>query len=187
MSKGVLNIQTKRMDQILKQFGSIGGKVPLALSRALNRSSQTARAEAVRQVRDQYTAKAKTVRDTIKITKANPNHLQAKITSIGSPLRLYNFKVSPKRPSPKRTTPINVEVKKGSSKSLPGAFVANVKNGNTGVFSRVSDARLPIKQLYGPAVPIMMNNEDVVAAVTEKAQNTLENRIGHEINRILGV
>jgi hypothetical protein len=187
MSKGVLNIQTKRMDQILKQFGSIGGKVPLALSRALNRSAQTARSESVRQVRDQYTAKAKTVRDTIRITKANPNQLQAKITSIGSPLRLYNFKVSPKKPSPKRTTPINVEVKKGSSKSLPGAFVANVKNGNTGVFSRVSSARLPIKQLYGPAVPIMMNNDDVVNAVTQKAQSTLENRIGHEINRILGV
>lgn len=187
MSKGVFNIQTKRMNDILAEFAGIQGKVPLALSRAINRSVQTGRSEAVRQVRDQYTAKAKTIRDTIKITKANPNQLSAKITSIGSPLRLYNFKVSPKKPSPKRTTPINVEVKKGSSKSLPGAFVANVKNGNTGVFSRVSSARLPIKQLYGPAVPIMMNNEIVVDAVTQKAQATLENRIGHEINRILGV
>lgn len=187
MSQGVFNIQTKRMDEILKQFSDIQGKVPLALSRAINRSVQSARSEAVRQVRDQYTAKAKAIRDTIAITKANPNKLQATITSIGSPLRLYNFKVSPKNPSPKRTTPINVEVKKGSSKSLPGAFVAKVTNGNTGVFSRVSSARLPIKRLYGPAVPIMMNNDNVVEAVTKKAQTTLENRIGHEINRILGV
>lgn len=187
MSKGIVSIQTNRMSEILDQFAGIKGKVPLALSRAINRSTESARTAAITGVRDQYTAKAKTIRDTIKITKANQSNLQAKITSIGSPLRLYNFKVTPKKPSPKRTTPITVEVKKGSKKSLPGAFVAKVKNGNVGVFSRVSDARLPIKQLYGPAVPIMMNNNSVVDAVTKKAQETLENRIGHEINRILGV
>ncbi len=187
MTRGVINIKTDRMNEILGQFAGLKGKVPLALSRAINRSVSSAKSEAVRQARNAYTVKAATVRDTIRVSKASPNKLQAEVKSSGRSVRMYDFKVSPKNPSPRRRAPINVEIRRGSRKALKGAFVARMGNGTTGVFSRSSKARLPIEQLFGPAVPVMLNNDDVVNAVQERAEEQLERRIGHEINRVLGV
>ena len=50
---------------------------------------------------------------------------------------------------------------------------------------RVSSRRLPLKQLYGPAVPSMVKNEEVIERIQKEATETLEKRIDAEINNIL--
>lgn len=187
MSKrGVVNINTERTQQLISEFAGIEGKVPLALSRAINRSAAAAKSEATRQVRSQYTVKAGTVNQTIKVSRATPDRLEAKIESRGSNLRLIDFSVTPTKPSPRRRTATKAAVRRGAKKVISGAFVQRMPNGSAGVFRRTGKSRLPIEQLYGPAVPVMMNNDDVVKAVQERAEQQLESRISHEINRVLG-
>ena len=50
---------------------------------------------------------------------------------------------------------------------------------------RQGATRLPIKMLFGPSVPGLLNNEQVVDAVMEKLEETAESRLDHEILRIL--
>lgn len=186
MSRGIVSIDTNRIQEIMSDFSGLEGKVPLALSRAINRVTRSAKTEAVRQVRDEYTAKAGAINKTIKVTRANPNNLSAKIESRGSSMSLLDFRVNPKKPSPRRRSPITVEVRRGSKKPIEGAFVQRMGNGGVGVFARVGSARLPIRKLFGPAVPVMLNNDSVVEAVQRRAEEQLESRIGHEMNRVLG-
>lgn len=184
--RGVVSIDTARVNELIGEFAGIEGKVPVALSRAINRSTSAAKTEAVRQVRSEYTARAGTINETIKVTRANTNNLSAKIESRGSSLRMKEFRVNPKKPSPRRRSPITVEVRRGSKKTINGAFVQRMPNGSVGVYARTGRSRLPIRQLFGPAVPVMLNNDDVVAAVQSRAEQVLEQRIGHELNRVLG-
>ena len=78
--------------------------------------------------------------------------------------------------------------KSGGLKPLSGdpkAFIADMKSGHTGVWNRVSGSRLPIRQLYGPSVPQMAKNEEIMAKVNKEAGETLEKRINAEVANIL--
>lgn len=87
-------------------------------------------------------------------------------------------------------------------KRIKGAFAANVKAGNNyhaGIFKRAGKFDYPkkgryrgkgikrenIKQLVGPAVPQMIKNEAVLKSIREQAVKKLDERIDHEIKRIL--
>lgn len=199
MKKGVINIDSTRFNQILAEFSEFEGNVPIALSRAINRAVSSAKTEAVRTVRKNYTVKAGQVNKTIKITRSKPSNLEATIFSSGASIPLSDFKVSPSTVNPRRRTAVNVEVRRGSKATLNSAFIARMPNGKVGVFERTGSFRIAAKgshkgqrredidQLFGPAVPVMMNSDSVVDAVQRRAEQQLEDRIPHEINRILGV
>ena len=60
-----------------------------------------------------------------------------------------------------------------------------MKSGYTGVCNRVLSKRLPIKQLYGPSVPQMAKNEEIMEKINKESGETLEKRINAEVNNIL--
>ena len=62
------------------------------------------------------------------------------------------------------------------------AFIA--RSGFNGVYARKGKSRLPIQQLYGPAVPQMLSN-GVVKLITDEARATFAQRVDHEIDRVL--
>ncbi|MDT2292339.1 phage tail protein [Paenibacillus larvae] len=75
--------------------------------------------------------------------------------------------------------------KDGGKKAIPGAFIAQV-GGHIGAFKRVGKKRLPIQELYGPAVPVMLGNDVVKKHIETEAQKRLSERLNHELNRRLG-
>lgn len=175
--------QIKVIEQVLKNTPK---QVPLVVSRAINRAAYSGRTQAGKSVRKEYEVKHRTVISTIKVKKASPNDLQADFRSKGETLKLMDFKVRPGQPDPNRKNPINVTVRKNASKIFLGGFVAQMKSGHMNVFSRQSEKRFPIKGHYGPSVPQMIGNEDVIEEVETQASNTLESRLIHEINRLVG-
>lgn len=199
MTRGFVTIDSAKIQKILEEFGGIEVKVPAALSRALNRATSSAKSEAVRQVRKDYTVKAGRVNQTISVTRSSPEKLISSITSRGESIPLYDFKVSPKTINPRRKTKVSVEVRRGSRSALDSAFIARMPNGKVGVFERTGEfsiaqqgryrgqRRENIEQKFGPAVPVMMNSDSVVSAIQKRAEEQLEDRIPHELNRILGV
>ena len=82
----------------------------------------------------------------------------------------------------KRRKGIFVSVKKGSGDIVPRSFAYS----NT-YFQREGNPRLPIKRLFGPAVPQLFGNESIKEEVAEAAMRKYEERLRHEIGRLMGV
>ncbi len=81
--------------------------------------------------------------------------------------------------------PVSVSVKAGGGGGGLGRAFYQTMMGHLGIFERISQPRYPVRELYGPATPQMMQNEGVQSAVSNKIIETFEKRIDHEIAAIL--
>ena len=196
-------IKVTSVEEVQKRLGNFKSKTPLVLSRAINRAIQNVKKNMGKETADRYYISSSDVKDSIEIVNASKGRLKALAISGGDGIALSKFKISPKR-QVKRTKKggysprvYKAAVKKsGGLKPLDGepkAFIAIIKNSrkkegakdHTGVWTRKSGKRFPIKQLYGPSIPQMIKNEDIMSKVNKEASETLQKRIDAEINNIL--
>lgn len=194
----IINIDTKSFNAVLGDFAGITGKVDGALSKAINRAASSARAELIRQVTDEYTVKTTRVRQTLRVKRSTKNSLKASILSLGAPIQLVNFEVSPSTVNPRRRTPLKVSVRQGSKKTVPGIFFARDLNGKKRIFERSGNFHIAsrgnhsgqrreiLEAKFGPSVPQMADDENIVSAISEKATDVLQDRIDHEVTRLFG-
>ncbi|MEC0234070.1 phage tail protein [Paenibacillus kribbensis] len=167
--------QLSGMDKILKQ----------ATRSSINRATQRSKTELGRKIRERYVIKQSEATKTITVRKAGGLGLSSEIKTKGKTIPLINFSVNPKK-RPTKPKMVRAAVLRGSQrKSLKRAFISNM-GGHTGVFERVGKKRLPVRELRGPAVPEMANNEEVVAHVQEVYGDEMNKRMPHELNRLLG-
>lgn len=166
------------------------------LVRSLNKTITGVRTDAVSEIRKEITPKAKIIRDTFKLQKANYVKLSASVKSTGWPIPLIDYKARPVKRG------VTFQVRQSASRSLlPGAFIATMNSGHKGVFWReYRDShhagvikkkvrygalpvryRLPIRQRYGPAVPSVMESDKVMKPILEKAGNRLSKEIDHQL------
>ena len=162
--------------EIFDQLKNSDKQLEKALYFAKNRALNTDKTELARGVPKKYDKKQKTIRDR---TRVNKNTGEVSVT--GSPIRLFKFRVTPT--SPKRQL-VTASVKR-ASKSLPNAFVQQMRNGTIGVFERVGKSRYPIRQLYTVSAPQMAGNEEVLEGAMERASIVFDERLSHEIGRLL--
>ena len=162
--------------EIFDQLKNSDKQLEKALYFAKNRALNTVKTELARGVPKKYDTKQKTIRDR---TRVNKNTGEVSVT--GSPIRLFKFRVTPT--SPKRQL-VTASVKR-ASKSLPNAFVQQMRNGTIGVFERVRKSRYPIRQLYTVSAPQMAGNEEVLEGAMERASIVFDERLSHEIGRLL--
>ena len=159
----------------------VPAKLPIAISRAINRAVHAGRACAVREVRKEYTIKAGAVRESMSLSLSNKGELVGAIMSRGRPRSFSQFRLSPKRNTTggNRKQPL-VAVRKGGPLKPLGQFVYQGK-----VFSRVGSTCLPIEHKVGPAVPSLLKNAEIKAAVQKTIVSTFSKRLDHEMVRIL--
>lgn len=184
----MIPIPTVRVDEnmlndVRGRLGDMSDKAPQAISSALNRAVTTVASTISKEVRKEYIIKAADIKETLEKGKANKTNLSAIVKSRGNLIPLDRFKVSPRKVSPKRKTPIKIAVKKDAAKPLKGAFVGDIHG--IKVFKRSSRKRLPIDRLFGPSIPQMIGNEDVREKINTEGREMFERRLDHEINRIL--
>lgn len=182
---------TKGIDIRVSSFGNVEraerllsgvkGGATTALVRALNRASESGRTAAVRETTTRYTIKAKDIRPSIKLEKASKTNLTAGISSKGPriPLSAYLHKPKTDTTGAKRR-PVYVSVKKGSLKPLGQGFIWKGD-----VMQRVGKERHKITRRTGPALPMLLNNEEVVEKIMNTMNETTDKRLDHEINRLL--
>lgn len=181
MSDIQITAKSDEIEKAVKMLAGVPGGAQKALSLALNRSLDSAKSEAVRAVAEEYTVKQKQVRPTMRAKKSSASNLEAEIVSTGASLPLMEFKVAPRSDTTgNRRQPIRVQVKKGGGGKLTRSFIHKGR-----VYEREGETRLPIRPLSGPAVPVMLNNEQVVERVEKKAIETVEKRLDHEVGRLL--
>lgn len=191
----VIEVRVLNQKQIEKKLGDMKSKAPVVMARAINRAVTAAKTAMGKEASAKYYVTSGTVKSTVRLTRASAGNLRGIATSKDARVPLYKFKVSPKTPvrvtGRGRRSPsvYKAAVKKaGGYKPLDGspkAFVTGFKTGHSGVFERKSSSRLPIKELYGPAVPQMLKSEDVFPEIEKRTNEVLQNRLEHEISRLL--
>lgn len=182
-----VDVAEASLDRVQLLLAGIPGGVYKAVGSALARAAQAGRTEAKGAVTKEYAISSGTF-----ISYTNPiNHFQRSGKAGGLsvvfgfsghviPLLKFNTSVSGKN-----GTVATQVIRSHGKQALDKAFRATV-NGHTGIFEREGKERLPIRELFGPATTQMMySNEEVLDAVEEKMAAVYEQRIEHEILRIL--
>lgn len=172
--------QLMRVQDVLQHLPN---KIPQAVSLAINRASESTRTEAVRKAREDYVIQAGRVRETIDVRKSSASNLFASMRARGRPRALTYFKTNPSRPMPTRPrNQLFAQVKRAGGGTIRGAFIAKMRSGHIGVFNRGGSGLI---QRYGPSVPQMLESPTINKFIQDKAVETLNKRLEHEINRIL--
>lgn len=167
-------------------LGHIKNGAPRAINGALNRTIDGVKTDIVAHVRNTYDIKPGEVRKLLKATHSKPTTLQASIRAKGSRIPLIQFHVTPNKPGQQSSgTVLRASVKQSGGKPIPGAFVMKMSDGKLGVAMRVGKQRLPVKELYGPAIPQMIGEENIQKYVMNGADERFKKRIDHEIDRLL--
>lgn len=190
----ITEIKVSGMEDVERRLGNLKSKAPLVLSRAINRAISNVKKNSAKETSSRYYITSGEVKKTLRLVKASKSSLKAAVISSGSGIALSKFKVNPGttvryRGASRSPKVYRAGVKKsGGVKPLAGdpkAFIAVMKSGHKGVFERTSDASLPIKQLYGPSVPQIMKNQDILDVINKDAAETLQKRLDVEINNVL--
>lgn len=171
-----------RAGMFLKAFGS---QATSAVRKSLNRAITGVKMDAAREVRAIYNIKAADVKKTFTGSKSAGGSLRATARFSGNRTPLYRFGAQPARPTKRRPKAgVTVQVK-ASRKVVRGGFVARMKSGHVSLYKRLGEARLPIHELDGPAVPQMLNNEGVREKLRDAAADRFSRNLDHEMTYLM--
>jgi len=162
-----------------------------AIVRALNRTADSTKVEAARQIKASgFGVKVATIKKSLSVRKAVGDILQAEVHSRGRPIPLIEFNA---RQTKKGVT---ANVKRGR-KLWPGAFIATMSTGHTGVFTHKPGMQTgkrgkpihnrTIREEFGPGVPSQFGNTKIMAGLKEFARDEFIKRAAHEFKRLQGI
>lgn len=164
---------TIKMAQSLERMKT---RTPVAVARALNRTIESSRTQAVRSISaDLGGIRQKNIRDAMDLTKATPGKPEAALHVTGRRLPLMAFGA--------RQTTEGVTYKLPTGRNfVRSAFIAIMRSGHQGVFKRRTLKRLPIDELHGPSLPRVFTRDHVLAAVRSVARSDFLKNLKHELS-----
>jgi hypothetical protein len=197
----------KTIRDIKLQIGSVNSDiVGKAVAAAINRATVSARAVAVKEIKHNYNIDPKFLKEktgtkenrynAIKVWRANRNSLTGKIIAYGRPIPISAF------PYSQSGDGISVSIRKGQTKTFPGAFEATMKSGHKAVFGRAKYLKgvytqrhqrvkrfpnndLPITQIMTTSLRAAIMEPQVALLMSNKAQTVFANRFKHELLRLM--
>lgn len=152
--------------------------VQKAAVNAVNRTIITTRKEISKSARGRYVVKAAEVKRALSIDRAKGQSPRGAIIAKGAPLSLSAFRLRERKRGSMR-----VQVLRESGlRPVKGLFVKQFPRGYSGPMLRAQRARYPLASPYGPSVPKMVENQEVLEHVVPIAEETLNQRFLHEIS-----
>lgn len=181
----MIEITSETIERTQTLLAGIPKGAERAFSNAINRAVTRVKTKAFQDVRSVYGIKQSDLKaDTVtRVQKASTGNITGYVSFSGVKIPLYKFNVSPK--AAKKSKNIKAGVMKGSWTAFEHAFIAQMNSGHIGIFERESTERLPIKEIMGLSGAQMVQNEEIIDKLTEEAQEKVEERLQHEIERIL--
>ena len=150
-----------------------GEEAHRVIGRASKRAAIAARTAATKRIRAIYTIKARDLKARAKIMQKHSYtvlHIEGAMESVTK----YKAKA-------KKGKGVFVAIKKGKGSTVPRSFEYAGR-----FMQREGQSRLPIRGLYGPAVPQLFGNPAVIQAMEERGLEVFEQRLLHEFGRLLG-
>ena len=180
-----VDIAEDSLDRVANLLVDIHGGIYKAVGSALTRAASAGKTVAKRSVTKEYAIN----QSEFLARTQNVNHFIRQSDSGISvvfgfrgnviPLMKFNTRVN-------NNGQVVTQVKRsGAAATLDRAFAAQM-GGHRGIYERIGAERFPVRELFGPATPQMMySNEAVTDEMEDKMVKTYENRIDHEILRVL--
>ncbi len=176
----ITNEQIERVNAILSGIRNGSGRV---FANAINRALSTVQSKSGDTIREVYNIKKSDITGRQIVKRASSSDLAGGIEFAGTVIPLIKFRVSPSEP--KRKTVSASVLKAEAGKRLAEAYVADLGVYGVGVFERMTRKRESSMQLFGPSIAHMAENTNVLEKMEIVAQEKLNERIDHEIMRIL--
>lgn len=179
----------------LEDIDNLPEQIVRRAQQAINRTADRTRTSSDREIRNDLNFPAQYLRERLSVTKrAGAGSLEAVIAGRDRPTSLARFVTNRSRAAGKAG--LSVRVAAGASKSMPGAFLMNLRNGNLGLAVRLkpgaslrnsrgakrfSNADGSLYLLYGPSVDQAFRT--IMPGETDKAAEFLE----QEFLRLMGL
>lgn len=180
-------VDVKGLEQFANMLGAAGAEAPKAVSRAINRTGDTATTGVVRAVAKQAGLSQKYVRGGVSRLRSSAASLEYQIRGAGGEVPLRQFKA--------RETGAGVSAAPHGKRQIfegafmrGGSFPGRVDLGLGGhVWQRTGSRRLPIEKVpSGVFIPVEMVEGESLAAFERAVETVLPRRLDHELTRILG-
>lgn len=184
MNVGV-HIDAETMERVEALLAEVPKGAERAFSNAINRGLSKVKTRAFREVKQVYTVQSSALSSATNTTvkSASTGDLAGHVHFAGYEIPLYKFSVTPKRPGTGKR--VSATMKRGGGAVYDDAFIAEMKNGHTGVFRRETRKHLPISEYMGLSAAHMVGETTVAEKLQEEAQKTVDERVMHEVERIL--
>ncbi len=185
-----LNISNDMLEHAASGLRSVQSQFPQAVARAVNRTTDGLRTDAVRETHKKYFVSAKDIRSSITFRKASAGNLMGAMVSKGKRHSLADYQLTPKTPRAGKRVQLKGAVKReGGLKSLGPAFLIKRSGGRYSPYYRVGfgggNKYKGINSLISPSMPQIIKNEETRSAMEKGAQERFTARLNHEWNRIL--
>ncbi len=196
----MIEISVEDMKKAQKLLAGIPKGAERAFSNAINRGLSHTRTQAFKEAKSVYAVKQSQLNGATvtRMQKASAGSLTGYIEFSGVKIPLYQFNVSHSGSGKK----VRAGLKKGSWTAFDHAFVAQMKSGHIGIFERTGKQGIEdrlnrqkvkkpnrhtekISEIMGLSGAQMVGNEEIVEKLTKAAQEKVNERVEHEINRIL--
>lgn len=180
----MIEISEETVARVESILSGISKGAERALSNAINRGLSRVKTGAVKRVKEVYAVQSNafTGAANMQINKATTSNLAGVVSFSGYKIPLYKFHVTPKVSGINKT--VKAAIKKGGGTLFEDAFIANMPYG-IGVFERETSRRFPVSEIMGLSAAQMVGNESVVQELQQEAQELVNERLEHEIERIL--
>lgn len=182
----MIEITSETMDRVERLLADVPKGAEKVYSRAINRGLSKIKTESRKQVRTIYSVNNKALNSATKTTvgKASTGNPAGFISFSGVKIPLYKFSVTPKKPGTGKQ--VRASLKRGGSGTLfEDAFIAEMRNGHTGVFERTGRKRFPVEEKMGLSAAQMIGNADIMDKLEKDVQELINERALHEMNAIL--
>lgn len=168
-----ISAEIEAAEQLLGTLAGLKSQgVQKAIQRASKRAATVARTAGTKSIRSIYTMKSGNLKARTQIRKEDDG---TTILVRGSTEPVSRYKAS------KRKYGVFVAIKRDGGGRVPRSFTLN------GHFvARAGKERYPVKGLYGPAVPQLFGNPEVMEEMQERGQEVFNSRLQHELERLLG-
>lgn len=192
---------TDRLHTILAGIENAEEKV---LKPALARGLSAGKTAFSKQTRETYHVSPSILSSYSKVGYKNVsvsgNGIIGSIEYSGGVIPLFKFNVAPKKPTYGKKAVKASVMRSGGQVVFENAFIAQMKSGHLGIFEGKGTWRRStrptktggntennekIKELFGPSVPRMAENAVVLQSVEDRVNEVINQRIDHEIERIL--
>lgn len=170
---------------------SITKAVALSILRALNRAIITTRADVSSRLNKQTGVRVKVIKKRLVVIPPKIDKLEATLRIDGTPVPAIEYRA--------KQTPVGVVFTTGTGgvRFLKGAFLATMKTGHRGVYSRSRPSRsrknkprsspaLPIFERFGPPLSIVALQSAILEASQTVGEAAFRKNLAHEMQQRLG-
>jgi hypothetical protein len=187
----------------------VSGGTTKAVKSAMQRAVSKLKTSTSKAVRERYAISASVAKTSPSIRYTIGDGVSVEIAWKGGKIQLSKFQGSSTSPSwdmsrlvaiPKKGSWVQVHPGKEAkahvltstgAQTLTNTFVARFQSGHAGIFERTggttSTGAEKITEKMGLSVPQMVGNDQVYEGISAETMETLDERLNHEILRLLGV